>query len=80
MKEIYLILLGIFIGRYIIDILDNIVSWFGIITQHLNNIQSLKTTEIQCKIDELTGANKMDDGNRIGFQVVPEEDYFEGEQ
>jgi len=80
MKEIYLILLGIFIGRYIIDILDNMVSWFGIITQHLNNIQSLKTTEIQCEIDKLTGANKIADGNRIGFQIPSEEDCFEDEE
>jgi hypothetical protein len=69
-----------FTGRYLIDWLDHVTSWIGLITTDLSNKAALRTQEIQSKIDDLAyqGVEKTP---AIGFQIndYVDEEYLEEE-
>lgn len=75
MLYLAIFLSGIFVGRYLIDWLDHVTSWIGLITTHLSNKTALQTQQIQSQIDDLAyqGVEKTP---AIGFRV---DDYVDEE-
>lgn len=72
MNELKIFLLG-FLFIYIVQIFD-------IILNLINSYSSILVTRCQVKINELSGEEKVDDGNRIGFHVQEDIYYEEDEE
>lgn len=65
MYELLIFLIGIFVGRYLLQ-------WLDFVTDFLANKQTLSANKIQAQINEILGSQEPIQTHAIGFQYIPE--------